>query len=876
MDEVVLKIALAGLTHDVGKFAGRDVLDASGEYINNNLDLYCPTWNRRHTHEHAVYTAAFIEHMKDILPPELNSPGWGKGDSFVNLAAGHHKPETPLQWIVAISDRISSGLDREEFENGENYIPFREYRKTRLHPLFEKIGIDRSPDGGAGDDPGYRYPLKTLTHATIFPRPKDDVAPSDKNEALEEYIRLFGEFKAALEKLAHRNDDLELWCEHFESLLSAFTSGIPSARAGNVVPDVSLYDHLRSTAALAAALYVYHRDNQTLTIENVKDYNEAKFLIIGGDFYGIQDYIFSAHGDVRKHRAKLLRGRSFSVSLFSELAADMICREIGLPFLNVVLSAAGKFTIIAPNTKAAGKAMETACEKINDWLVRLSYGENSLGVSTVEATPADFVQGRFHQLWDRLQAETASRKFNRVDLEKHGGAFGGYLDGFDNDPDRRALCPLCGKRPSTKEASSSRHMNMDEKGSCCALCRDHVFLGASLVKKNRLAIYKAGTETATDENRLFEPIFGEYQAGFVEDGKTGIRGGRLLRCWNLAYDFNEGEWSDVAVKFINGYIPQFRDKDEYDPRYLAGGRGEEKKLQFIDEIRVGEPKTFGCIAAMSRNLAADGETVTGTEALGVLKADVDNLGLILACGLDEKTLSISRLSTLSRQLNFFFTMFLPHMLENDDRFEDVYTVFAGGDDLFLIGPWNGIIELTGALKDTFADYVCRNEDVHFSAGIALHKNQTPIDAMARAAEEALEASKDDGRNRLTLFGETIHFDDFDRLMDVKERMLEWLDREWISRVMLYRLNEIIEMAGMEKRLLNKGGGQSIRIDDLSCVRWRALLAYGTERNIGKSVKGEERTRAAAEVRTNLTEWLSEFGRALRIPLWQILYNIRRR
>lgn len=37
-------------------------------------------------------------------------------------------------------------------------------------------------------------------------------------------------------------------------------------------------------------------------------------------------------------------------------------------------------------------------------------------------------------------------------------------------------------------------------------------------------------------------------------------------------------------------------------------------------------------------------------------------------------------------MNFFFVVYLPHLLKTHPDFRDVYTVFAGGDDLFLIGP----------------------------------------------------------------------------------------------------------------------------------------------------------------------------------------------
>src|SRR5690606_30687902 len=100
-----------------------------------------------------------------------------------------------------------------------------------------------------------------------------------------------------------------------------YTAHIPAATVGKVVPDISLYDHSKTTAALATAIYAYHSECQTLEIDRIKDDKDPKFLLVTGDLYGIQDFIFAAGGSTGRASAKLLRGRSFSVSLIAELAA---------------------------------------------------------------------------------------------------------------------------------------------------------------------------------------------------------------------------------------------------------------------------------------------------------------------------------------------------------------------------------------------------------------------------------------------------------------------------------------------------------------------------------------------------------------------------
>jgi CRISPR-associated protein Csm1 len=698
MDSTVLKIALAAFFHDIGKFADRVALNIGDDYMKNHADLYQPFYQNHHTHPHAVYTAAFIEQMHDLLPEELNSPDWGQGDAFVNLAAGHHRPETPMQWVIAVADRVSSGWDRESFDASYNYqVTWKDYKRTRLYPIFEQLSLDQK-QLQAGPST-YVYSLTSLSPQSIFPCLQEDQKAASASPE-EEYLDLFDGFKAALATLLHRRVNLELWFEHFDSLMMIFTSAIPSARAGNVIPDVSLYDHCRITASLATAIYLYHQHHNNLTIEAVRNYDDAKFLIINADFYGIQDFILSEHGDTRKKRSKLLRGRSFAVSLYSELAADFLCRELGLPFSSVALNAAGKFTIIAPNTQKAVDIINSVEAQINDWLIKVSHGENALGFSMQQASAQDLVKGNFLSLWERLGQAMEHKKLSRIDLDRHGGAFPDFLDSFNNEL-HRPLCPFCGKRPSRPEVEGSHYVGAGE--SSCTICRDHIFLGTNLVKRPRLAITVAGTKIKDQANALLEPIYGRYQVSFQEgDLDHWAEKGELLKYWDLCFaSGGTDQDSRITVKMINGYVPVDTDADNYDPRILAGRKSETKKLELISQIAAGEPKTFGHIAAAALRVADTG-SIRGLEALGVLKADIDELGLLMSCGLKPESFTVSRLATMSRQLHFYFSLYLPHLLETDRRFQNIYTVFAGGDDLFLIGPWNRILDLGRVLKESFA------------------------------------------------------------------------------------------------------------------------------------------------------------------------------
>ncbi len=857
MNKTVLKIALAGLCHDLGKFA-QGCMEVSQDYRERNAPLYQPVWEGRYSHLHALFTAAFLEEHQELLPPDLFNPDWGDGDIFLNLAACHHKPETPMQWVVAQADRIASGLDRATFEKGES-IAWQDFKKTRLLPVFESLGPNRCGEYTSADDYRFVYPLQVVSSQSIFPVARQ---ASSRQEAEEEYRQVFDLFRKRLGELFHRDIDPALWAQHFDSLYMAMTSMIPAARVGDVVHDVSLYDHSRATAALAAALYRYHRDTDTLETEAVKNDKPDKLLLVSGDFFGIQDFIFANGGESRKFRSKLLRGRSFSVALFTELAADLLCKRLQLPFLSVVLNAAGKFHIIAANTESARKTIDQVRQELNDWLFTISYGQSSMGITATPASPARFSCPGFSSLWQRHLANQEEAKQQKIDLNRYGGTVQNFLDSFNNEV---GLCPLCGIRPAAVETKGDKVFRDDELATC-RVCRDHVLLGTSLVKNRMLAI--CGEDSVPGNKGLMAPVFGRYQVMATENECCDLaREGKLKKLWELEPDPAGRLQCRATIRLINGYVPVYTEADNHNDLLFEGDRSDTAKEELIAEINDGAPKTLNHIALTARHYDDRGKPA-GTEALGILKADVDHLGMLFGCGFPENRFTFSRLATLSRQLNNFFALYLPHLLRNTTGFDQVYTVFAGGDDLFLIGPWNRMAELAGHLRQRFDDYVCGNPEITFSAGITVHKPHTPIDRLAEASEEALSAAKGAGRNRITMFEQTVTWEDFARLMENRRAMEDWLNRNLISRVMFYRFNRFVELAEEEGQLDKAATIPMVRIE---CVKWRAMFGYSLARNVNtKTPAGDQ----ALEEVSILADWLTTYRGGVRIPLWQIMYEQR--
>ena len=236
----------------------------------------------------------------------------------------------------------------------------------------------------------------------------------------------------------------------------------------------------------------------------------------------------------------------------------------------------------------------------------------------------------------------------------------------------------------------------------------------------------------------------------------------------------------VNGQYLANYIPRQSDKDRLlytDPgvvSWLQKGQESEDVTETERAFTAGMPKTFAHLAVDSLSLAANGKP-RGHPMLAVLKADVDRLGFVFSRGLGKK-LSVGRYATLSRQLDLFFRGYLTNLLANPPAeqpdFANIYTVYAGGDDLLLVGPWRTVFNFAGYLQKAFSRYVAENEDVTISASLAVMRHSFPLAQAVARADELLDRAKHAGRNRIGVFNTILQWPDFEQAIDDSK----WLDR----------------------------------------------------------------------------------------------------
>lgn len=864
------RVAFAALLHDLGKFAQRAQIKLLKDKLDAHLTLYCP-FNKQggfHSHQHAAYTGVAFDEIEKYCPDLINQSMYPfisrdtdskSTNSLINAAAAHHKPDTFLQWIIATADRVASGFEREEFEkynqmndelNGKRATGKNHYQ-ARLLTLFEQIGLEKNKHL-MNQELDFCYPLKELSAANIFPSKRQDIEPSENSQAQKEYLQLWDSFLQSLDKIppSHRQS-WQLWLDHFDTGWQSFTSCIPSATAFGVKPEVSLYDHSKTTAALATALWRWHEECQltdeaqvAVLKERQQSWGEKKFLLIQGDFFGIQDFIFSGGSDSNKQAAKLLRGRSFQVSLFSELAALKLLQACDLPSTSQIMNAAGKFLIVAPNTESVLQNVQSVQQELNQWFVEQTYGLVGLGFAVTEASCNDFIGNRFKGLMNKLFQQLEVTKLQRLDLTDS-------TPSIQNIDYSHGVCRLNSRFPAAAE------------GKLSTMSDDQVMIGEQLVKKDCILICEENADIfkAADTKQLKSPIFGYnivFTKGEEETGKFGklVESGELLRCWDFSLPKNTQEkvWNGYARRYINAYIPVFDEENRYSSaKYTVSAEAK-------SQLNNGGIKTLDYIACEDRKLKDSDNKWIGQSALMTLKGDVDNLGAIFQKGLETPT--FAKIAALSRQMNQFFSLWLPTYCA--EKHKNCYTVFAGGDDFLLLGPWHSTQQLAFEMHKEFKSYVAENTEIHFSAGLVMSKVGLPVPRLGELAELALENAKSlDGKNAVTIFNRSISWRDWQYLRDLEDEIERLAEDYSISTSYLYSLIHLAEQAELAKSSAS-----------LEANIWRSRFAYRTARYVLDKQKKEERARVLNQLTRALGNGLERYGKDFNIPLFNYFYKQR--
>ena len=758
--EELQHLVLSALLHDIGKFAQRAERPKSRDDVG-----YCPINSQtgRPGYLHVLYTDYFIE--QDLpLPPELEP----YRSSLARLAAAHHKPaaDSPLELAIQMGDRLSAGADRigGEGEDGN-------YKKARLVSIFDQIDLHKEMTWDDVPEGQRHYhslqPIDELKAA--FPVTQKEALKSD-------YTTLFEQFLVEVKQLP-LDFGVDRYIASITSLLEKYTWCIPSSTY-KTMPDIPLYDHSTTTAALAQALAVY-QDETGIACGEKAD-SEKKFLLVGGDLSGIQKYIFGIDKSNAAGVAKMFRARSFYIQMITHSVILNLLKKLELHEIAKIMDAGGRFILLVPATEKIQVSLKEFEIELQQWFYDQFNGVISLNFSyQIEITENDLKQNRFSDCLDRFNDHLEERKLHKFDLLFANGC-SPVMAMESGDYGQNGVCNLCQIEPADGEAATRyARKNHGKQLSICDICQSLIDdIGTHLPTKDYLVLKPT-------EASVTLPLFGNLVMEFTNtpDSKKHRDSADIL---------NLRQRGQFAYHAVAGHLPTIDSGDISHWNHLGiltkKGDNYYYKEDLIEENR---PKTFQLLAESACSVGKLDEKKHGKSLLGAFKADVDNLGFIFSIGLGKRV-SMSRFASMSRMINHFFANYLVQRIKA--QYQDIYLVFAGGDDLFLLGPWTQVISFAEQIGAEFQKYVGDNTDITLSAGISVVKPLLPMHTITDGAEHLLEESKGrkDGagkeiKNGMTLFDVTTDWNRFSALIEQGDEYFDLLEEGKVTTGLIGRL-----------------------------------------------------------------------------------------
>ncbi|GBD38692.1 CRISPR-associated protein Cas10/Csm1 [bacterium HR37] len=777
---MIEEIALASLLHDIGKLIKR----AFGER-KNHQDLGADWLEKKG--------------LKGIIP---GAARYHHSDRFGEIANSNYL------LLIYEADNLSAGERRIKGDLLSESITGEFEERVPLLSIFSRVSLD--PDKPDTVKPIFVSPFYLDEGSYIPPEINKEQMGFEELRAKtipqSTYRELWTHFEKEFDLI---NNTKALSTNTLLFLLQKYTSTIPShtlvaldKEKGGILwgqfPDVSLFDHLKSTAAISGALYRYILEkcrerfyNEQLINEITSEESrlEKRFLLIGADLSGIQDFIYTV---TTTGALKTLRGRSFYIEMLCHHLAREITNALELTTANIVFVGGGGFVLLAQNTDTAKRVIMQTMEKTNSYLfdrfgtnLYLGFSLTELSGYEIAGTGLEKGQRDFGTIWKSLREAIDTQKLRKWKNNLHW-----ILK--PHEP-KKENCQIC-----REEVEEITPIDEDKNLSGCTYCRHFYEIGKKLGSKRYRFIIKN------------PPMESDFE----------INGS--------SYAISEHPSDSETVFVINSLDPE-----DYKNRNSI----------FIPYGRYGVTGEFDELSELS----------TGVKRIGALRMDVDNLGQIFSRGLKRirnsqeiSYQSFSRIASLSRELNLFFNFYLTQILEcklfkdfrslrllNEPQPRKAVIIYAGGDDLFITGSWDDVVETAFDIHRCFKLHTGENPYLDLSAGVGIFRTKYPLYKMAQETGELEENAKRNIKDKeekrsVCLFRSDLVFkwSEADKILDTMRLLLNLTTqtngrlRFKLPRKFIYEVLKVYE-----------------ELDSLEAF-WHPKLFYITTRT-GEKLKSEE-------------------------------------
>lgn len=606
----------------------------------------------------------------------------------------------------------------------------------------------------------YPFAISTIDESNGFPRVSN---PTQNN--YEEYTK---EFVDEVHHLSNKELEIESYVNSLYYLCKKYLWCV-----GNDTP-LSLFEFIKLQTSFAVCLDKLDDENK-----------EFPFLLTCIDISGIQNFVYNIHSS---KAAKSIKGRSFYLQLLVDTLINYIINFEGVEvsLSNVVYDSGGKAYLILPNTEECINSLK----QIENTIIKNSFDtfQESIYVcmdfvkfnlkltrkdTEVETDELD-ENGKsiksLSGLWKIVSEKTAKKKqgkFKSLFYNNYLKLFKG--NGLEEDYNGKGMtaCAVTGI-PVAKKAENE----ISENIYVLPVVKQQYELGEKL--KNTATYYETTQVSKKDlskPNKWLQPLqlgvfhqVREYsELNYISTLKIinpTINGKKPI-------DFSLSKYSSLGFTYYGG-------------NQQATNKDKDRSVKDFEELaKPSEDKEFRKIA--------------------VVRMDVDNLSKIFIDGFKEENKTFALYSTLSAQLDWFFSGYL-NTIRNQEKYNEwINIIYSGGDDVFAVGRWDKIIEFSAEVRKKFQEFVGNRIDISLSTGIAIVSPKFPISKTAELAGEALDKAKEYKRegkkskdeadkNAIHLLDMTVSWSkEFDFVINLKEIFIDLLDKGIMSKGFIYKL-----------------------------------------------------------------------------------------
>jgi CRISPR-associated protein Csm1 len=602
-----------------------------------------------------------------------------------------------------------------------------------------------------------------------------------RNVVCECYVRSYERLLRLAAALNARVMSYQQLVETLLYVLRSTTTFVPAAVYGVSVPDTSLYAHSLLSAALAST--------------------GGEFVLVALDVGKIQDYMKRAR--VTKGAMALLRGRSLMVSLLQRIAVrwliDAVNKSLGadvVTWANVLLDTGGEVLLILPHVERLDELLEQLERRA------LEDTSGALALYAARVGPCRLKDlEEFGSLVRELERAMHERKMRYVEYSAWSG-------GEPNARSQRGryafysdTCEFCGRPARTAERQVR-----DARFELCDECWREYEAGRAARNLQALVIAREGPHAG--------------KAALVS-----AHGCEIAQFSFLGYTVFVAGGKGCSPDAVAGTAAQLmRDSD---PVVYFANRP-------ADFIRGHDGVGYGFVFT-NQYLPREDEGVMSLESVGpcavFIKADANEMGRRKYAASKRPSLLVTFSTAVSAAYELY-----PALLASERQRENIFVIYAGGDDLTLAGDLSALKYIARVVK------YAERWGFRTAVGVKIDEPYLPVYYAWTETDLRLKRAKDYGRDKSIA---VVITDPVEIAVDVAElgQIYDLAAPDEMAEEKLGRLARIVYLklfeAYAQLAALKRGAAAQQRL--AACrelARVFVELAYVLNRRVGEEGVGE--------------------------------------